>query len=143
MSWREIRPVALAVVRRGEELLLSKGYDPTAGTTYFRPLGGSIEFGEHSREAVVREFDEELGVELTDVEPLATLERTFTFDGEDGHELWRLYEGRIVEDWPYEEASFTAYEADHDEEFEVCWKHPSAFADGGAVVYPESLPAML
>lgn len=139
MSWQQIRPLALAVVRRGEELLVSEGYDPTTDETFYRPLGGGIEFGEHSRDAVVREFDEELGVELVDPTLVGTYERTFTFDGEQGHEIWRVYEGEIVEDWPYEEDEFTAYEPDLDEEFHVCWKHPSAFREDGEIFYYEGI----
>lgn len=143
MSWRDVRPVALAVVRRDDEILLARHYDPGEEYEFFRPIGGGIEFGEHSREAVIREFDEELGVTLTNVSYLETYERVFTFDGNRGHEIWRLYEGDVEEDWPYERDEFTAYEPDLDEEFEVVWKHPDDFTERGEVVYPAELPALL
>ena len=63
MSWQDIRPLALAVVRRDEELLLAEHYDSAEEYTFYRPIGGGIEFGEHSRDAVRREFREELDVE--------------------------------------------------------------------------------
>lgn len=143
MSWQKVRPVALAVVRRGEEVLLSEHHDPGEDYWFYRPLGGAIEFGEHSSEAVVREFEEELDVTLTDISLLETIENVFTFDGNQGHEIWRLYEGEIEEGWPYEQDRFTAHEPEFDEEFEVVWKHPEDFIDGEEVIYPENLPELL
>jgi ADP-ribose pyrophosphatase YjhB (NUDIX family) len=143
MTWQQVRPVALAVVRRGEEVLLARHYDPGEDYHFYRPVGGAIEFGEHSSEAVVREFAEELDVTLTGVEYLETFERTFTFDDNDGHEIWRLYEGDFEEDWPYEHDSFTAQEPELDEEFEAVWKHPEDFVEGGEIVYPDDLPELL
>ena len=143
MTWRDIRPVALAVVRRDDEVLLARHYDPGADYEFYRPIGGGIEFGEHSRDAVVREFEEELDVTLTNVSYLETLENVFTFDDTEGHEIWRLYEADFEESWPYERDSFTAHEPELDEEFEVEWKHPDDFAAGGEVVYPEKLPELL
>jgi len=140
MSWRDVRPVALAVVRRrGGEILLAEHYDPTEAYTFYRPIGGGIEFGEHSRDAVRREFREELEVELTDVREVGTYERTFSFDGTDGHEIWRLYEGDIVENWPYELDRFQAEEPEHGETFEVVWKEPDAFTERDEVLYPPDL----
>ena len=139
MTWRDVRPVALAVVRRGEELLLAEHYDPAEEYTFYRPIGGGIEFGERSEEAVVREFREELDVELVDVERVDTYEQVFTFDGEEGHEVWRLYEGDVAEDWPYERDRFEAEEPELDETFEAVWKDPAAFEAGGDVLYPSTL----
>ena len=143
MTWQDIRPVALAVVRRDEEVLLAEHYDPEEDYQFYRPLGGAIEFGEHSSEAVVREFEEELDVTLTNISLLTTIENVFTFDGSQGHEIWQLYEGDIEEEWPCQQDRFTAYEPELDEKFEVVWKHPEEFTDGGEVVYPENLPELL
>lgn len=67
MSSQTIRPVALGVIRRGEEVLVSELYDPNEDYHFYRPLGGGIEFGELGHETLKREFDEELGVELTNI----------------------------------------------------------------------------
>lgn len=80
-----------------------------------------------------------MGVELVDVERVDTYERVFTFDGEEGHEIWRLYEGDIVEDWPYERDRFEAEEPELDETFEAVWKDPSAFEEEDDVLYPPTL----
>lgn len=139
MSSRTIRVVALGVIQRGEELLVSELYDPDEDYHFYRPLGGGIEFGELGHQTLKREFDEELGVELTDVEYLETYEDVFTFDGEQEHEIWRLYEATIVEEWPYERERMMGHEPEIGEEFPVVWKHPSAFTDDDETIYPEEL----
>jgi 8-oxo-dGTP pyrophosphatase MutT (NUDIX family) len=116
-----IRVVALGAVRRGEELLVSRETTPARGAPFYRFLGGGVEFGEHSRVAVVREFDEELGVTFADPTHVGTFESVFTVDGETEHELWRVYDGRIVEDWPYETDSFRFVEPDDGTEHTAEW----------------------
>ncbi|GAA0659436.1 NUDIX hydrolase [Salarchaeum japonicum] len=140
-TWRDIRPVALGVLRRGDEVLLARHHDPETGEAFYRPLGGGFEFGEHSRDAVVREFAEELGVEFTVERRLGTFERAFEFDGERGHEVWRLYEGETVEDWPYERDEFVGEEPELDETFPVEWVEIDSLDD--RTVYPESLAGVL
>lgn len=41
-----IRPIAVAVPRRGEDLLVFEYHDSTKDETFHRPLGGGIDFGE-------------------------------------------------------------------------------------------------
>lgn len=145
MSWREIRPVALGILRRradgtprettaenrpkaagdalpgDDELLLSVGYDPETDEKFYRPVGGGVDFGEYSDIALAREFHEEMEVTVTEVRHLATLEDIFEFDGDPGHEIWFLYEALIEESWPYELDAFDAYEEEIDEPFRVEW----------------------
>jgi|GEM_PF-6087287 NUDIX domain len=60
MNSGRIRALALALIWRGDELLLMEGDDPAKRQTFYRPLGGGVEFGERARDAVIREFAEEL-----------------------------------------------------------------------------------
>jgi len=131
----EIRFVALGAVRRENELLVFEGESPETGEPYYRLLGGGVEFGEHSREAVVREFDEELGVEFADPSRVGTFERVFTHGGETGHEVWRVYEGAIVEEWPYERDSFTFVEPEFDTEHLARWMPIERLRDEDTTFY--------
>jgi ADP-ribose pyrophosphatase YjhB (NUDIX family) len=65
--------------------------DPDDGSTYFRPLGGGIDFGESGEEAVRREFREELEVELGAIRYLGFLENLFEMGGEPYHELCLIF----------------------------------------------------
>lgn len=131
----EIRIVALGAVQRGDDLLVSEDESPATGEPFYRLLGGGVEFGEHSSDAVVREFDEELGVDFVDPTHVGTFEEVFTVDGEQQHELWRVYEGRIVEDWPYERESFTFVEPDLNEELTARWLSVEQLREEGTIFY--------
>ena len=150
MSDRNVRVCTRGVVRRGDELLVTREWETSeADSSYLQSsdaqssdaepfyslLGGGVEFGEHSEDALHREFDEELGVTLDNVSYLETYEDVFSHDGERRHEVWRVYEADIVEDWPYEAESFEGYEPD--ESFECVWKPVADFRDGGETLYPE------
>lgn len=135
-----IRFVALGAVRRGDELLVFESESPDTGETYYRFLGGGVEFGEHSRDAVTREFQEELGVEFVAASAVGTFERVFTFDGATAHEVWRVYEGQIIEDWPYERDSFTFTEPELDTEQFARWLPIETLRDAETTFYA---PAVL
>lgn len=136
----EIRFVALGAVHRGNDLLVFQEDSPETGETYYRLLGGGVEFGEHSRDAVTREFAEELGVEFAEPTPVGTFEQVFTYDGETAHEIWRVYEGHIVEDWPYDRDSFTFVEPELDIELLACWMPIERLRDDDTTFYA---PAVL
>jgi len=141
MSWRDIRPVAVGVARRDDEILLSRLRDEEADETFYRPIGGAVEFGELSDEALVREFREELSVEVEACDLLDTLEATFTFQGEDGHEIWFCYEVAFAEDWPYERDEFEGQEPELDETYTAVWYPVDRLSD--VTVYPENLASLV
>jgi NADH pyrophosphatase NudC (nudix superfamily) len=53
-----IRPIAICVCRDGERILVAEGHDSQKGQTFYRPLGGTIEFGERGDETVQRELSQ-------------------------------------------------------------------------------------
>ncbi|MFM8007825.1 MAG: NUDIX domain-containing protein, partial [Dolichospermum sp.] len=56
----QIRVIVLALIRDGNRIFVSEGYDPTKQSIFYRALGGGVEFGETSRIALIREFQEEI-----------------------------------------------------------------------------------
>lgn len=62
---------------------------------YHRLVGGSVEFGESHRDAIVREVREELGATILDLVLLGSVESIFLADGVPGHEIVFVYSGRL------------------------------------------------
>ena len=93
----EIRVLALGLIRDGERIFISEGYDPVKQQTFYRAMGGGVEFGETSLEALGREFQEEVQAELKNIRYLGCLENIFTFNGKSGHEIIQLYECDFVD----------------------------------------------
>lgn len=133
---RAIREVALGVVRRGDEVLVTECGDGE----YFRPFGASVGFGEHSRDALRREIGNRLttGVDVGD--RLAVLERAFEYDGDQHHEIAFCYEASFVDEWPYELDAFELENGTGTKR--AVWKPVSEF-ETDASVYPERLPSLL
>src|SRR5262245_63262564 len=108
----QIRVLALGITWRGDELLLMEGYDPSKRQTFYRPLGGGVEFGELARDALIREFAEELGAELVNIHYLGAQENVFTVDGQPGHEIHLLFEAAFANETLYAHDDLVASEGD-------------------------------
>jgi ADP-ribose pyrophosphatase YjhB (NUDIX family) len=61
-----IRAVSLCVIRRRDEFLLEETFDQVTNITYYRPVGGTLEIGENSKNTVIREVKEEINADITD-----------------------------------------------------------------------------
>jgi ADP-ribose pyrophosphatase YjhB (NUDIX family) len=84
---QHIRVLALALLLWRDHLLCAEGYDTVKQQTFYRPLGGGVEFGEHAEEAVARELLEELAMPVEVGACLGTTENLFTYQGRPGHEI--------------------------------------------------------
>lgn len=94
---KSIRPVALGVAIRDGKLLVMEGFDEKKGTHFYRCLGGGIEYGEKSDEALRREFMEEISLDIKINDFLGVDENIFTYNGKLGHELVFLYDIDIAD----------------------------------------------
>lgn len=94
---KRIRPLALCVFRRGDKIFVSRGYDKRKDETFYRPIGGRIEFGERSRATIIREVREEIGAEVTDLNYLGALENIFTYEGRPMHEIVLIFDGTFTD----------------------------------------------
>jgi 8-oxo-dGTP pyrophosphatase MutT (NUDIX family) len=137
----QIRPIAICVFRDEDRLFLMECHDPTKKETFYRPLGGAIEFGEHSRKSIVREIREEIGAEIKDLTYVDMIENIFVYDGQPGHEIVLVYEANFVNSHLYKVESLRC--RDNGEEFDAMWKSLSEFRSGKVPLYPEGLLELL
>jgi ADP-ribose pyrophosphatase YjhB (NUDIX family) len=142
MKKKRIRPIALCVFRNKDRILVNEGYDPSKKQTFYRPLGGGIEFDEKAEDTVRRELKEELNVEVGDVRYLGTLENIFTFNETPGHEIVMIFDGVLTESGLYEQAVIVGEEA-NGEVIRAMWKSLDDFEEGKSILYPPGLLEML
>ena len=141
---RRIRAVAICVFRNSSKILVKEGYDARKGERFYRPMGGGIDFGELSREAMVREISEELSAEVTDLCFLGFLESVFTYNGRPRHEVVMIYDARFEDESLYGRPSLEAYEESHDTHFELIWKSLDCFRGAGSPpLYPTGILELL
>jgi 8-oxo-dGTP pyrophosphatase MutT (NUDIX family) len=138
-----IRPLAICVFRHHDRILVAEGYDPMKKQTFYRPLGGGIEFGEKSEDTIRRELKEEINAEVVDIWYLGALENIFVFNGTPGHEIVQVYDGMLKESGLYEQAVIVGKEADVLESFTAMWKSLDEFREGKSILYPTGLLELL
>lgn len=141
---KRIRPLALCVFRREDKIFVARGYDARKDETFYRPVGGRIEFGERGCDAVIREVREELDAEVVDVTFLGALENIFTYDGRPGHEIVLIYDGRFAD--PALNADDIRLYGKNGAEilYEGCWRSIGFFSGHEAPpLYPKGLLDLL
>ncbi|WP_410643153.1 NUDIX hydrolase [Amycolatopsis sp. lyj-346] len=134
-----IRPIVLAVIRRGGAILVFEAHDDVKDEIFHRPLGGGIEFGETSKEALEREFLEELGAEITVGERLGVLENVFSWRDRPGHEIAFVFAAKFVDQSLYRRDEMKIL----DDPGTARWVDVAEFRDGSKILYPEGLIELL
>ena len=132
---KEIRPIVLGIAKNNNRILVSKGYDKVKDSTFYRCLGGGIEFQETSIEALKREFKEEIDIDIEVGDFCGIAENIFTFQGKKGHEIVFLYSINI-KDEDYKEI-FPMI--DDDGEDVAIWVNIEDFKTGKKILYPEEI----
>lgn len=134
-KFKEIRPIVLGVVRKGNKLLVSKGYDKSKNQEFYRCLGGGIEFLEKSKDALKREFKEEINIEIEIGKFLGISENIFNYKGKDAHELILFYEA-YINDKDYQQK----YDlVDDNSESQAIWVDIDKFKNKELILYPEQI----
>jgi ADP-ribose pyrophosphatase YjhB (NUDIX family) len=138
-----IRVLSLGIFRRGDSIFVAEGYDPTKAETFYRPLGGGVEFGEQASDTLIREMREETGLEVANLRYAGVCENIFTYLGERGHEIVLLYEADFADPAVYENDEVICQE-DDGLAFKAVWKPISEFGkDKDGPLYPDGLTELL
>ena len=145
MKKNRIRPLAICVFLRDGRILAAKGYDDVKKQTFYRPLGGAIEFGESSAKTIARELKEEIDAKVKDLRYLGTLENIFTFNGDHGHEIVLVYDGAFVDKNLYKRDAIEGHEDNKDaSRFTAYWIRLDDFRGKHAPpLYPTGLLELL
>lgn len=139
MNKKRVRPIALGIFRWGDYIFVTKGYDPVKDQVFYRPLGGTIEFGERGMDTVSRELKEENGADVAGLRCVATFENIFTYAGKPGHEIVLLYEGKFVDpSWYERELEAGLEETDDPPLMQGVWMRVDDFGPD-APLYPDGL----
>lgn len=138
MGSGKVRPIAIAIIRKGDKILVFEGYDKVKKETFYRPLGGGIHFGERGEEALRREIREEIGSDLKNIRYIATTENIFVLNGRPGHEIVRIYEGDLTEAALYEKELFAGHE-DNGAPFKAIWLEIERFKSKELILHPDGI----
>lgn len=130
-KFKEIRPVALGLAIKNGKVLVSEGYDKLKNQTFYRCLGGGIEFLEKSDEALKREFKEEIDADISVKDFLGLTENIFTYEGKNGHEIIFTY-AVDVKDSDYKEEYTIIDSTNH----KAKWIDVNTFKSHKAILYP-------
>ena len=134
-KFKEIRPVVLGLAIKNNKLLVSEGFDKIKNETFYRCLGGGIEFLEKSEEALKREFLEEINISITVKDFLGISENIFTYQGKKAHELILFYSIEISDENYQEEYIVTD---DHGKTV-AKWIDINEFKNKNKILYPEEV----
>ena len=137
----QIRVLALGLIKKDNRVFMSQGYDPVKQKTFYRAMGGGVDFGETSLEALEREFQEEIQAKLTNISYLKCLENLFTFNGKQGHELLQVYQCEFVDAKFYELESLVFAEGKRQKT--ALWVDIALFKSGELLLVPEPFLQLL
>ncbi|MBW6426162.1 NUDIX domain-containing protein [Rhizobium sp. XQZ8] len=138
-----IRVKALGLHWRGTRLLAFEVYDRHGTLKGVRPLGGSIEFGETAKDAVVREFKEEVNVDVSVVGGPVTLENVFSHDGQSRHEILFIFDVAFPSG-AFDGQERIRFQEDDGTWLAAAWYDPRDLdVDGKPDLYPKGLKSCL
>ncbi|MBL7789304.1 MAG: NUDIX domain-containing protein [Chitinophagales bacterium] len=133
---------AFAYFENNQRVFLFKFQDTKTGEYIYRPIGGTVEFGELSEEALHREILEELNTKITiDSKPIV-LESIFSFENKKGHEVVFVFPCSFKEQCYYEIKDYQILES-NGEKLVANWYLKSDFLLGVKRLVPEGLTKRL
>ena len=134
-KFKDIRPIALGLAIKNNKLLVGEGVDNVKNETFYRCLGGGIEFLEKSSDTLKREFSEEINANITIKDFLGISENIFTYKGKNAHELILFYSIDIPDSDYKEEYTIN----DDCGNYKAKWIDIDEFKNKNKILYPEEV----
>ena len=131
---QKIRIKTMCLFNHEGRTLASKGFDEKKNETFYRVIGGSVDFGEKTEDGVRREVREELGCEIENLELQKVVENIFEYNGNQGHEIVFLYKGDLSNKALYEQEKIHIVEPYS--EFDAEWVPIEDILNGKSILYP-------
>uniref|UniRef100_A0A832M2X3 NUDIX domain-containing protein n=1 Tax=Oscillatoriales cyanobacterium SpSt-402 TaxID=2282168 RepID=A0A832M2X3_9CYAN len=132
-----IRVVALGLIVDGDRVFVYSDYEPIKQRQFYRALGGGVEFGESSLEALQREFWEEIQAELTNIEYLGCIENRFMHLNQPKHEIIQLYRCDFADPQFYQLQEVTFFDGSN-KPIAAQWVECDRFKSGELWLVPEA-----
>lgn len=130
------------IIRNNEILLEEKEGKHSKGTgKFYRPIGGTIELGEKSSETIIREYSEEIAVDVKIKRYIACLENIFRIDGDIGHEITQIYLLEFIDRTLYQKEIFKVVEGN--KTTFARWIPLEDIMTGKKVLFPDGLTELL
>ena len=136
------KPITRCIFRKGDSILVARGFDSQKGETFYRPPGGKIQFGEYSWATVRRQIKEAIGQEIKNLTFVGPLESIFKYEGHECHEIVFVFEGEFVNKQMYTQSQITT-QGNDGKSMTIEWKPLSDFHRKKAMLYPDGLIDML
>jgi ADP-ribose pyrophosphatase YjhB (NUDIX family) len=145
MVFPTVRPKAICIIRKEQQILVEYSKWPTEKDVFYVPLGGQIKYGEYGEDTIRREILEEIKAEVEDIHYLGTIENIFEAKKKIGHEIVLVYEARFVDETLYEKEMIEGLETEPDPPLPMVlyWKTPEEIEQEGLPLYPEGLRELL
>ena len=100
-KYTKIRSMVMGIVILDNKILLTEHFSKEY--SFYRCIGGGIEFYEKSIDAIKREFKEEIDEDVVIDKYLGLAEELFVHEGKRGHEMIQLYKVKLNTDNPKQE----------------------------------------
>lgn len=134
-KFKEIRPIVLGIAIKNNKLLVEEGFDNIKNQTFYRCLGGGIEFLEKSSDALKREFKEEIGANIIIKDFLGISENIFTYEGKNAHEIIFFYSIEL----PDNNYKNEYHIVDENDSYLAKWIDINDFKNKSKILYPDEI----
>src|SRR6185503_2355129 len=114
-----IRAKSVVVFKYENRFLFTLCTEEITSKIFYIPVGGGVEFGEHSSDAAKREVMEEIGQEIENLQLLDIIENIFTYNAINEHEIVFIYIADLKNKEAYH--SLIANKNDKGESIKLIW----------------------